>query len=165
MNSIRNGEFREDLYYRLNEFKIRLPALRERGPDLELFIEHFTHLANRELNREVTEIDEEVRSIFFKYDWPGNLRELRNVIKRMVLLTQGGVAKAESLPDEMRFSSYPGKPSPENPSDLKASNQSNEKALIIEALVKAKHNKSKAARLLNIDRKTLYAKMERYHLE
>lgn len=163
-NSMKNGEFREDLYHRLNEFKIQLPPLRERGIDLELFIDLFVKLSNQELDRNVKEIDKDTRSLLLKYDWPGNLRELKNVIKRMVLLTSGTVATADSLPDEMKIAVATEVPL-DNPSDLKAVNESNERVLITETLAKVKYNKSKAAKLLNIDRKTLYAKMERYGID
>ncbi len=164
LNSISAGEFREDLYHRLNEFKIQLPALRNRGSDLELFINHFVQLSNRDLGRNVKSISAEAKSLLLNYDWPGNLRELSNVIKRMVLLTPGEVAQVNALPDEMMISvnqqTLPG-----SSSDLKAVHEQNEKTLIAETLIKAKHNKSKAAKMLNIDRKTLYAKMERYGIE
>lgn len=163
-NSMKNGEFREDLYHRLNEFKIQLPPLRERGIDLELFIDLFIKLSNEELDRNVKEIDKDTRSLLLRYDWPGNLRELKNVIKRMVLLTAGPLATADSLPDEMKIAVSNEIPL-DNPSDLKAVNESNERALITETLAKVKYNKSKAAKLLNIDRKTLYAKMERYGID
>jgi len=162
-NTMKSGEFREDLYHRLNEFKIIIPPLRERGKDLELFINHFVGLANKELNRNVEEIAPDAKSLLLKYDWPGNLRELRNVIKRMVLLSPSGVATIDSLPEEMTIAvdqiQLP------NSSDLKAINEVNEKNLIIEMLSKAKYNKSKAAKLLNIDRKTLYSKMEKYGID
>jgi len=162
-NSVGNGSFREDLYHRLNEFKIQLSPLRERGKDLEIFIKHFINQSNLELERNVKNIATEAKAILLKYDWPGNLRELKNVIKRMVLLTVGEVALAQSLPEEMIFSiDKQQKPSG---SDLKAINEVNEKSLIQETLVKVKYNKSKAAKLLNIDRKTLYSKMERYEIE
>lgn len=163
-NSIQQGEFREDLYHRLNEFKIQLPPLRERGGDLELFINHFIQLANRDLERNVKSVSTEAKSLLLQYDWPGNLRELSNVIKRMVLLSPGEVAQVEALPDEMMIAVHQ-QTQPGSSSDLKAVNEQNEKALIAETLVKVKHNKSKAAKMLNIDRKTLYAKMERYGIE
>jgi two-component system response regulator HydG len=161
--SVANGAFREDLYHRINEFKIQLPALRERGKDIELFINHFIKLSNTELDRNVQAISREAKELLLQYDWPGNLRELKNVIKRMVLLTPTDTAEVDSLPEEMIISvnQFP-KP---NTSDLKAINEVNEKSLIIETLVKVKYNKSKAAKLLNIDRKTLYSKMERYDIE
>ncbi|MBE9599681.1 sigma-54 dependent transcriptional regulator [Pedobacter sp. MC2016-24] len=161
--SVLNGSFREDLYHRLNEFKIQLPALRERGKDIELFINHFINISNAELNRNVKNISAEAKELLLKYDWPGNLRELKNVIKRMVLLSPTETAELDSLPEEM-FISINQLPKP-NTSDLKAINEVNEKALIIETLVKVKYNKSKAAKLLNIDRKTLYSKMDRYDIE
>lgn len=162
-NSIQHGEFREDLYHRLNEFKIQLPALRDRGTDLDLFISHFISLSNKELGRNVQLIAKDAKELLMQYDWPGNLRELKNVIKRMVLLSPGDIAQIESLPDEMRFAV--SQLSKTSSTDLKATNELNEKQLITETLLKVKHNKSKAAKLLNIDRKTLYSKMERYGIE
>jgi len=165
-NSMQQGEFREDLYHRLNEFKIQLPALRDRGADLELFINHFIQLSNRDLDRNVQRVSSDAKTLLLQYDWPGNLRELSNVIKRMVLLSPGEVAQIEALPDEMITSvnHHPSVP-PGGSFDLKAVNEQNEKALITETLIKVRHNKSKAAKLLNIDRKTLYSKMERYGIE
>lgn len=161
--SVANGTFREDLYHRLNEFKIQLPALRDRGRDIELFISHFVKISNAELDRNVRNISTEAKELLLQYDWPGNLRELKNVIKRMVLLTPGDTAGESSLPEEMIIAiNHPPRPST---SDLKVINEVNEKALITETLVKVKYNKSKAAKLLNIDRKTLYSKMERYGIE
>ena len=162
-NSVSNGDFREDLYHRLNEFKIQLPALRDRGKDIELFINHFIKLSNEELNRNVQHLSPAAKDLLLQYDWPGNLRELKNVIKRMVLLTPTETAEIEALPEEMIIS-INQVPKP-NGSDLKAINEVNEKMLIMETLVKVKYNKSKAAKLLNIDRKTLYSKMERYEIE
>ncbi|WEK18849.1 MAG: sigma-54 dependent transcriptional regulator [Candidatus Pedobacter colombiensis] len=161
--SVANGTFREDLYHRLNEFKIQLPALRDRGKDIELFINHFIKLSNQELGRHVQNISTEAKELLLQYDWPGNLRELKNVIKRMVLLTPSDTAEVDSLPDDMIIS-INQLPRP-NTSDLKAINEVNEKAMIMETLIKVKYNKSKAAKLLNIDRKTLYSKMERYDIE
>lgn len=162
-NSVSNGDFREDLYHRLNEFKIQLSPLRERGKDVELFISHFIKLSNEELNRNVQHLSPATKDLLLQYDWPGNLRELKNVIKRMVLLTPNETAEIESLPEEMIIS-INQVPKPQG-SDLKAINEINEKMLIMETLVKVKYNKSKAAKLLNIDRKTLYSKMERYEIE
>ncbi|SFH30282.1 sigma-54-dependent transcriptional regulator [Pedobacter insulae] len=160
IKSVQQGDFREDLYHRINEFKIQLPPLRERGKDLELFINHFVALANASLERNVQSITDEAKSLLLSYDWPGNLRELNNVIKRMVLLSPGNLATLDALPDEMRIAIHQAPTHPS--SDLKAINEANEKALIMETLVKVKYNKSQAAKLLNIDRKTLYSKMERY---
>lgn len=159
-DSMAKGNFREDIYHRINEFKIRVPALRERGSDLELFVDHFIRLSNAELGKNVEQVSSETMEIFYQYDWPGNLRELKNVIKRMVLLTTGKVARPDVLPEEMVHALLyaPQKRS----SDLKVAQENSEKELITQALEQSKYNKTKAARLLNIDRKTLYYKMERY---
>jgi len=162
-NSVSQDHFRQDLYHRINEFKIQLSPLRVRGNDIDIFIKYFIQKANKELGRNVSSISPEVKEAFHKYDWPGNLRELNNVIKRMVLLTSGDVASVEALPDEMLFAAEHNQSISE--SDLKAQNEINEKNMIQKALHQVKNNKSKAAKLLNIDRKTLYSKIERYGLD
>lgn len=164
LNSVSKGEFREDLYHRLNEFKIQVPALRERGGDLPTFVKHFIDKSNAELDRNVKSLSPEVKEIVARYDWPGNLRELKNVIKRIVLLTKGEEADIESLPEEM-ITAVRRPDTRRQETDLKAVNEANEKELITETLRKVKYNKSKAARLLNIDRTTLYNKMEKYQIE
>lgn len=160
---ISQGNFREDIYHRINEFKIQVPPLRERSADLALFVNHFIKTSNTELDRKIERVSDEVMDIFHRYDWPGNLRELKNVIKRMVLLSGGKVAGKEFLPEEMLFSLT--QQNPARGSDLKVFQENNEKEMITQALIQTKNNKSKAARLLNIDRKTLYYKMERYGIE
>lgn len=164
LSSVSRGEFREDLYHRLNEFKIQVPSLRNRDNDLQVFIKHFITLANIELERNVKKLSPQVNDIFKQYDWPGNLRELKNVIKRMVLLSGGEEAGIESLPEEMIASVNQPVKQPSG-TDLKAINEATEKELITETLRKVKYNKSQAAKLLNIDRTTLYNKMEKYQIE
>ncbi|MDB5262565.1 MAG: sigma-54-dependent Fis family transcriptional regulator [Adhaeribacter sp.] len=159
---VKNGEFREDLYHRLNEFKIKVPALRDRNGDLEIFVQHFTNLANQELGRQVASFAPEVTAIFKEYHWPGNLRELRNVVRRAVLLTPGTIASQETLPEEMVLPLHET-PQPEGP-DLKARQEATEREQILKTLQEVKYNKSKAARLLNIDRKTLYLKLSKYNI-
>jgi len=162
-----NGDFREDLYHRLNEFKIQVPALRERGEDLGVFIQHFVEKANEELDKNVRQLSKEVMDIFAKYDWPGNLRELNNVIKRLVLLSKEETADLKALPQEMITSmeSVAAKPAAATGSDLKLLQETHEKEMIEKVLQDVRYNKSKAAKLLNIDRKTLYYKIEKYHIE
>jgi len=167
--SVNNGDFRQDLYHRLNEFKIQIPALRDRDKDLDLFIDHFITMSNRELKRNVRSLSTEVTDTLHRYDWPGNLRELRNVIKRMVLLSRTDIADVDALPEEMLFSvTYHPQPVPlqqaPEDSNLKVINEMNERAMIEKILQQVKYNKSKAAKLLNIDRKTLYSKIDRYGL-
>ncbi|WP_353129014.1 sigma-54-dependent transcriptional regulator [Parapedobacter pyrenivorans] len=165
-----SGKFREDLYHRINEFEIIVPALRDRRGDFQQFVDFFVMKANNELGREVNELADEVNEIFSAYDWPGNLRELKNVIKRMVLLSPGSRAEASALPQEMVYviknplTTTDQVPSADNP-DLRLHSEAHERKLILDVLQKAKYNKSKAAQMLNIDRKTLYNKMEKYGIE
>src|SRR5690606_22853141 len=98
-----SGKFREDLYHRINEFEIIVPALRDRRGDFQQFVDFFISKANTELGRKVSELADEVTEIFNAYDWPGNLRELKNVVKRMVLLSPGSRAEISALPEEMVF--------------------------------------------------------------
>jgi len=161
--AVRKGAFREDLYHRLNEFKFQLPSLHQRGSDIDLFIRYFIELANKELNKSISGTDDEVRNIFYRYDWPGNLRELKNVIKRAVLLSTGSLITPASLPAEMVHEVQNGKKL--TAPDLKALQANNEKELIEKTLQEVKYNKSKAARLLNIDRTTLYYKMSKYGID
>lgn len=160
LQEIGSGNFREDIYHRINEFKIQMPALRERGVDLELFIQYFVEQSNQELDRSVKRLSPEIIQVFKKYDWPGNLRELRNVIKRSVLLSKTDEIGIELLPEEMISRAQTS-----NPNDLKLVQETNERELILNALVQTRYNKTKAAQLLNIDRKTLYSKMEKYRLD
>jgi len=166
--SVKKGNFREDLYHRINEFKLKVPSVRERHEDLEEFLDFFRESANYELERKVTGFSKEVEEIFKSYDWPGNLREMRNVVKRAVLLTSEGLISVKALPSEMleairNPSLRSASPAPVY--DLKALQESKEKEIIIKTLKEVRYNKSKAARILNIDRKTLYLKIEKYGIE
>lgn len=175
MDAVKKGNFREDLYHRLNEFTIVVPSLRDRGSDIDIFAGHFLNLANTELSKSVDDFDEEVKAIFRKYSWPGNLREMRNVVRRAVLLTSGNLVKKETLPHEIVFekreelnannnNQFTPQSHVEQPSDLKSLAEKTERELIINTLVKVNYNKSKAATLLKIDRKTLYNKMKLYKI-
>ncbi|WP_143961865.1 sigma-54-dependent transcriptional regulator [Litoribacter populi] len=159
----RRGEFREDLYHRLNEFSIQAIPLRDRGAELFDFAHNFLEESNTYLNKSVSGFSEEVKEIFKTYSWPGNLRELKNIVKRAVLLTGKGLVEKEVLPIQLML--------PENSSqetgaakDLKSSFEEKEKSLIIQTLEEVKFNKSKAAKILNMDRKTLYNKIEKYNI-
>lgn len=166
--AIAEGHFREDLYYRFNEFMIQLPALRERGEDLILFANHFLALANQELGRKVERFSDEVIQCFKTYRWPGNIRELKNVVRRAALLSQGGEISLKDLPLEISIPvsadapingiAHLAQPAPRN--DLKNIAHEAEYETIMNVLKEVKYNKSKAAELLNIDRKTLYNKMK-----
>jgi two-component system response regulator HydG len=163
--SIKTNAFREDLYHRLNEFSIRTLTLRQRIEDLPVFINHFIHIANEELDRNVLSLSPGVMDVFSQYEWPGNLRELKNVIKRAVLLTKGSVIDFSVLPDEMATKITTPMAASLIGSDLKAVQEMNERELIEKTLREVKYNKTKAAQLLNIDRKTLYNKLQKYNLD
>lgn len=162
-----SGTFREDLYHRINEFEIIVPALRDRGGDLLIFTDFLIKEANQDLEKEVTELSDEVIEVFEQYEWPGNIRELKNIVKRMVLLTNGSTAEVNSLPDYMIHSTRNKEEGVGVPVgiDLKSQSDAHERKLIIEVLEKVKYNKSKAAKVLEIDRKTLYNKLEKYNIE
>lgn len=156
--AMEDGHFREDLFHRLNEFQIEAPPLRNRQEDILLFARYFLQQANKYLNRSVSGFDEKVETVFRNYSWPGNLREMNNVVKRATLLAKGEMIGLNEIPDEL-YNSY----SEDNPFRLFGGE--NEQKMILNALEKANYNKSKAARLLGIDRKTLYNKLETYKID
>lgn len=166
--AVREGEFREDLYHRLNEFGIVAPKLADRGEDILMFAKHFLKESNAELEKKVKSFSPEVERVFLTYDWPGNLREMKNIIKRSVLLTREEVVDKTVLPIEM-FEERAEKVVPiatmVDDEDLKLFSSRNEEQAIRTALEKVKFNKTKAAQVLGIDRKTLYNKMKLYNIE
>lgn len=166
LESVRDGDFREDLYHRINEFKIQVPALIERKDDFWEFTNFFRENANRELNRNVKAFSDDVKKIFETYSWPGNLRELRNVIRRAVLLSmESDRVESATLPTEMKQTIGEQKVQTSNPYDLKAQKELSEREMILKTLEDTRYNKSKAARMLNIDRKTLYLKISKYGID
>ena len=154
--AVKKGDFREDLYHRINEFSIHSPSLVERNEDLMLFSDFFLEKSNQELNKNVIGFSPEVMTIFQNYRWPGNLRELQNCIKRATLLTKGDFVEKDALPAEFF----------QNAEDLTVefSLSENEKETILEALNKTNNNKTEAAKLLKINRKTLYNKLKLYDI-
>jgi two-component system response regulator HydG len=198
LDAAKKGKFREDLYHRFNEFSIEVPPLRERKYDIMIFAKHFLKLTNEELNKNIKGFSPEVEAIFKTYVWPGNLRELKNVVKRATLLCDTDYIMPTVLPFEitnftkLQFSESPEEttsnipvkqepatitttytapvlPEPVftkqleiNEHSLKGASIDAEYEMIVEALRKANYNKSKAAKILNVDRKTLYNKMKQY---
>lgn len=164
---VEKGEFREDLYYRLNEFAIELPSLRERSEDLLELSMHFLKTAAQELERSVSEISPEVLAIFQNYNWPGNIRELKNVIKRATLMCTSKTLTVDCIPVELQIpSDFSSKSDDNNQSrDLKSVTERAEKQAIILALKETGFNKSKTAKILNVDRKTLYNKMNAFGID
>lgn len=151
-------KFRDDLYHRLNEFSIQVPSLRERDEDIALFSNYFLNEGNQEFKKEVIGFTDEAMEIIQKYHWPGNLREMKNVIKRSVLLTTEPYISADILPQELK-----NKKSEEINSNA-LHDEEFEKSQILKALEMCNNNKSQAALLLKIDRKTLYNKMKLYNM-
>lgn len=152
------GNFREDLYHRLNEFQIEVPSLRERQEDIMLFARHFLDQANTDLNKTVAGFEPDVEAVFMNYGWPGNLREMKNVVKRATLLTPGKRISMKEIPSEIYNQQ-------KNEDQFRLFNEKNEDELIRNVLETVGYNKSKAARLLKIDRKTLYNKLKLYKIE
>ncbi len=159
LNAVKNGKFRDDLYHRLNEFKIQVPSLHERREDIMLFVDYFIKQTNAELGKKIRGISKDVELLFMRYDWPGNLRELRNIVKRAVLLTTTDEISVAALPNEMLLAVQREMM---QPPAMQSTNS--ERDLIINALEETQYNKSKAAKLLNIDRTTLYYKMSKYNI-
>lgn len=151
--AVGEGRFREDLYHRINEFTIYMPKLSERGSDLFLFADLFIHHANEELNRTVEGFDSAAAELLASHSWPGNLRELNNVVKRAVLLTRGNKITTAELTQAM------GQIRTDNV--LQLHDEDTERQRIITALQQTNGNKAKAARLLGVDRKTIYNKIEK----
>lgn len=153
--AIARGDFRLDLYHRLNEFSLRMPALCEQREDILLYADFFLDAADRELGKEVVGFDAAAAALLKSYDWPGNMRQLKNAVTRAVLLAPGEYVTPAELPAELLESAA-------RKSELALSNPEEERERIARALELANGNKSKAARLLGIDRKTLYNKMNLY---
>ena len=151
--AVSEGRFREDLYHRINEFTIYMPKLSERCSDLFLFADLFIRHANEELNRNVEGFDSGAAEMLASHSWPGNLRELNNVVKRAVLLTRGSQITTAELTLAM------GQIRTDNV--LQLHDEDTERQRIITALQQTNGNKAKAARLLGVDRKTIYNKIEK----
>jgi len=177
--------FREDLYHRFNEFTIIVPPLRERKEDIRIFSKYFLEITNADLEKNIKGFTPEVEAVFQNYIWYGNLRELKNVIKRSALLTDGDWIEIHTLPFEisnfskLQFETSALAPTPIPKPDIQKTGDGAEKVqeqslknvgidaeyeLILSTLKKVKFNKTQAARMLNIDRKTLYNKLDQYRL-
>ena len=172
--AVKIGRFRDDLFHRLNEFHIDLPSLRERKEDLPILTKYFLHEANKDLNKKVEGFSGEVMRFFLNYHWPGNVRELKNVIKRAVLLTDS----KDITPACLTLNNGHHTTQPHLQPDDSASNEGAslreakeksagqiEEKMIKDAMVKAGGNKTKAARILKIDRTTLYSKIKEFQIK
>lgn len=153
--AIARGTFRADLYHRINQFALRMPELQQMREDIPLYADFFLDEANRELGRQIVGFDAAASALLLRYDWPGNLRQLRNAVMSATLLATGRYITARDLPAELA-----GAPAPAPLRD-----RAGEEEQIRQALAATGGNKSQAARLLGIDRKTLYNKLHLYHIE
>lgn len=168
--AVQKGKFREDLFHRFNEFSLHIPPVRERGKDIMIFANHFLAIANSELGKSIKGFSDEVVNSFMTYQWPGNLRELKNVIKRAALLTEGELVGAKALPMEISTTKFAFPDlgpritgigsAPQPVPNLKSISLEAEYEMIMSVLKQVNFNRTKAAKILNIDRKTLYNKMK-----
>lgn len=167
--AINKEKFREDLYYRLNVIPIKVPNLKQRKSDIPILIDHFLKKFQKGKIKKITNFSPEVMDAMHAYDWPGNVRELENVIKRFTILCENPVVTFDDLPDSIQESSQSVQPVEEvileKDLNLNEAVQSYEKRIIIEALEKSNWVKSKAAKLLNINRTTLVAKIKKQNLD
>lgn len=172
-DAYRRGKFREDLYHRFNEFSINIPPLRSRKNDIPLFADFFMKQSCRELNKTLDGFEQEVMDLFINYPWPGNLREFKNVIRRASLLTASGKINTETLPWEITNAGNilnSERIQPNNTlsinkqadPDLKNAASQAEYDTIMTVLKQVRFNKTRAAEILKIDRKTLYNKLRVY---
>ena len=157
--AIEKGTFREDLFHRINEFTLRMPDLKERKEDILLFANFFLDQANKELDKHLIGFDSKASQALLNYHWPGNLRQMKNIVKRATLLAQGSFITLLELGTELLETSTVCSAS------MALRNEETEKEHILEALRQTGNNKSKAAQLLNIDRKTLYNKLKLYNID
>jgi DNA-binding NtrC family response regulator len=160
--AVKEEKYREELYYRLNVVPIYLPPLRERKDDIPLLLEHFLNIFNSRTNKNILEITQEAQRYLIEYDWPGNIRELENVVERMVVLAKGDKIDVEDVPTNIIKAKEKKLSFKESVYQAKAQL---ERELLIKVLQEVGGNRTKAAKALGIDRKTLQKKMKEYGLQ
>mgnify|MGYP002073663254 FL=1 len=163
IDEIAEGRFREDLFYRINVINIHLPPLRERMDDLPLIINHFIELFNKKFNKNIKQFSSSAFDILMEYNWPGNIRELENVIEHCFVICTGDIIQVECLPKRLREQKF--KSAMPSNSNSKKSFKDAEKELIISVLEKNNHNRTKAAKELNINPSTLWRKMKKLGID
>jgi DNA-binding NtrC family response regulator len=167
--AVAEGKFREDLFYRLNVIPVVLPPLRERKSDIPLLISYFIDQFNKTKGKEISEISSEALECFMKHNWPGNIRELQNMIERLVILKDSGVIEAGDLPDRLlngpRQNLLSSVCLQEEGACFSTMVTDFEKQLIHQALRKTSGVKNKAAKLLNMNRTTLVEKMKKLQIK
>ncbi|MBI5203379.1 MAG: sigma-54-dependent Fis family transcriptional regulator [Nitrospirae bacterium] len=163
-NRLKNGKFREDLYWRLNVIEIKIPPLRERKDDIEMLATHFMNTYTEEHKKDIKGIDKQALSLLIEYPWPGNVRDLRNVIERSVVLTGGNYITPKDLPDKIKNTGTEKEPSGAS-SSLKTYLGDYEKNLLMKIYNAHNKDKEETAKALGIDLATLYRKFKKYGIE
>jgi DNA-binding NtrC family response regulator len=161
---VRDGRFREDLFWRLNVIRLKVPPLRERPFDIPLLVEHFTNKATEAANRSALDMSSEALAVLTAYSWPGNVRELENAIERAVAFTRGPAITPEDLPERVGASGAASALIARSV-DQNMTIREMEREYILEVLRRTGGNKSRAAELLGLDRKTLYRRLDEYRAE
>ncbi len=161
MQRVKDGRFREDLFYRLNVIEIRIPSLRERKDDIPLLIKHYLKVFNDEAGKKIKDIDYEAMKAMLAYDWPGNIRELRNTLERAVVLAEGEIVTLHDLPDKFRTLDLEGIAT----SSLRQALDDYEREYIRRSLSESKGSKEATATRLGIDLATLYRKLKKLRIE
>jgi len=156
---VTEGHFREDLYYRLNVVPLCVPPLRERRDDIPLLVQHFLQQAQERYRKDAKHVAGAAMKVLCEFPWPGNVRQLRNCMERLVVTVEGPIFHAQDLPDDMRSAPAAGVVT------LECAAQEAEKAAILAALAKCNQHRERAAALLDISVRTLHYKMNRYGLQ
>ncbi len=164
-----SGKFREDLFYRLNVVNIAIPPLRERREDIPPILDYYLKKYSKDNGKDISEIGTEALGVLSAYDWPGNVRELRNCVERMVVFARGNILTLTDVPAEIRSAvgeQFESKPQDKvaSPGKLDLDVKENERNLVIKALEECGGNRTKAAKLLNMSRRTLHRKLHEYDL-
>jgi transcriptional regulator with PAS, ATPase and Fis domain len=161
MQRVKEGRFREDLYYRLNVIELKMPSLRDRSDDIPVLIKHYLDAFSKECDKKIKDIDFEAMQALLAYDWPGNIRELRNTLERAVVLAEGEVITIHDLPDKFRTLDIEGV----STSSLRQALDNYEREYIRRSLTENKGNKEVTAAKLGIDLATLYRKLKKLRIE
>ena len=162
--AVKNGTFREDLYYRLDVVRIQLPSLRQRREDIPLLVDHFVRKYARESNRDVQGVSRGARDLLSRYDWPGNIRELENVIQRAVVLATGPVLQLQDFPMEVAMPHAGARLTEDTGLPLKEASEQFERQYVLRVLDRVQWNVSRAARLLGVHRNTIVGKLTAWGL-
>jgi transcriptional regulator with PAS, ATPase and Fis domain len=154
---VKTGEFREDLYYRLNVVEVALPPLRDRREDIPLLADHFMKRLNAKLGKEISGVSDDVLKVFMNHPWPGNIRQLEHVLEHAFILCRQNAITVEHLPADFKDTVEARRP-------LLTDGRTDERGMILQALEKAGGNKARTAKLLGISRRTIYRKMDEFNI-